>query len=340
MKAGLDRPMAVDRPHEFELIKTFFAPLAGDPGSLGLTDDAAVLTPRKGHDLVLTKDVLAADVHFFAADPPEAIAAKALRVNLSDLAAKGAQPRGYLLGLALPDAWEMDWLRRFCQGLEKDQDTYAVQLLGGDTISANGGLQVSVTAIGEVPTGCAVRRTGALPGDFVYVTGTIGDGAAGLKERMDPIWAATLGLSSEHIAHIRDRYLLPLPRTMIAATLVRHASAAMDISDGLFADAGHLARASQTGLSIDLEKIPLSPALRQIAGENRETMLSCLNGGDDYEILAAVPASKTDEFESECDQLGAPATLIGEVNSDAGTVKILEGGIVVPFEPAGGFRHF
>lgn len=206
--------MAAARPGEFELIKRFFAPLAKDPGSLGLTDDAAVLTPNAGYDLVLTKDVLAADVHFFADDAPEAIAAKALRANLSDLAAKGARPRSYLLGLALPKDWTATWLERFCKGLAADQAAYDIQLLGGDTIRSSNGLQVSITAIGEVKSGTAVRRCGAKPGDRLFVSGTIGDAAAGLKARLDPGFCAAHALSSER----RTPYSRPLSPAASADT--------------------------------------------------------------------------------------------------------------------------
>lgn len=332
--------MAAARPGEFELIKRFFAPLAKDPGSLGLTDDAAVLTPNAGYDLVLTKDVLAADVHFFADDAPEAIAAKALRANLSDLAAKGARPRSYLLGLALPKDWTATWLERFCKGLAADQAAYDIQLLGGDTIRSSNGLQVSITAIGEVKSGTAVRRCGAKPGDRLFVSGTIGDAAAGLKARLDPGFCAAHALSSEDERHILDRYLLPRPRTRLAPVVLRHASASMDISDGLLSDAGHLSSASGADVVIELDAVPVSTALQQIGRLDQTAFHACLNGGDDYEILTAVPETAADAFTTEAAAAGCPVTLIGQVEPGQGRVRPHKGGQPVDLSLQGGFTHF
>lgn len=332
--------MAGDRPQEFELIKRYFAPLANDPGSLGLTDDAAVLSPRSGYDLVLTKDMLAADVHFFADDLPEAIAAKALRVNLSDLAAKGARPLGYLLGLGLPADWTEGWLARFCDGLAADQAAYDVVLYGGDTIRSGNGLQISVTALGEVPKGNAVRRTGARVGDIVYVSGTIGDAAAGLKTRLDPGFASANGLTDDEQRHIQSRYLLPRPRVEMAHSLAVHANAAMDISDGLFADAAHIAEASKVCLSIDVGQVPVSLALDKIREANPEGFLSVLSGGDDYEILACVAPGSSDAFEKEAANAGCPVTRIGEVSEPGSGIEILSGGVQIAMPKVAGFRHF
>ena len=331
--------MAGDRPHEFELIKRFFAPLATDAGSLGLADDAAVFTPRPGFDLVLTKDMLAADVHFFAVDPPEAIAQKALRVNLSDLAAKGARPKGYLLGLGLAVDWTADWLERFCAGLAADQSAYDVVLWGGDTISSGNGLQISVTAIGEVPQAGAVRRTGAQAGDGLYVSGTIGDGAAGLKARLDSGFAARYGLNDDDLSHIFDRYLLPRPRVELAGVLIDHARAAMDVSDGLFADAAHIAAASAVDLRIDLDLVPVSPALEKVCRAGGDDGTALLGGGDDYEILACVPEGSTAAFEDGARAAGCPVTRIGDVISGGGRVELQRGGSPVRSRSAG-FQHF
>jgi thiamine-monophosphate kinase len=332
--------MAADRPGEFELIKRFFAPLANDPGSLGLTDDAAVLTPAEGRDLVLTKDLLAADVHFFSEDAPEAIAAKALRVNLSDLAAKGARPRGYLMGLALPADWTTGWLERFCKGLATDQATYDFPLLGGDTIRSANALQVSITAIGEVDRGRAVRRSGAQPSDLVFVTGTIGDAAAGLQARLDPEFSRRHDLSEAHQTFFLNRYLLPRPGTRIAGLLSGFASAALDVSDGLFADCGHLAAASGMDVTLDLDKLPLSAAMQHLKARAPSVFSQCLDGGDDYEILASIPAGRAAEFETEAARLGCPVTRIGEVSRGTGQVRLTQGGQVAVPLGDGGFRHF
>ncbi len=332
--------MGGDRPGEFELIKEFFVPLAKDPGSLGLTDDAAVLTPRSGFDLVLTKDVLAADIHFFSQDAPEAVAAKALRVNLSDLAAKGARPRGYLMGLALPSDWTAGWLRRFCNGLAADQAAYDVLLLGGDTIRSGNGLQVSITAIGEVETGKAVRRSGARPGDHVFVTGTIGDAAAGLKSRVDTDFSRRTGLSESDEQYIRDRYLLPRPRTHLAALLTEYANAALDVSDGLIADCGHMAGTSAADIILEFAQVPLSKALRQVKSTSPADFALCLNGGDDYEILASVAAESAGAFQKAAEEIGCPVFEIGRVESGPGQVHLVDAGQPLTFDPDGGFRHF
>ncbi|MES0879416.1 thiamine-phosphate kinase [Roseibium sp. SCP14] len=332
--------MGTDRPGEFELIRTYFAPLARDPGSLGLTDDAAVLTPGDGLDLVLTKDVLAANVHFFADDAPEAIAAKALRVNLSDLAAKGARPRGYLLGLALPSDWTSEWLGRFCDGLAADQSAFDIQLLGGDTIRSGNGLQVSITAIGEVKVGGAVRRSGARPGDKIFVSGTIGDAAAGLKARLDTGFAAMHGFSRADEKHVLDRYLLPRPRTRLADAISASASAAMDISDGLIADCRHMAGASCVDIIIEQEKVPLSEAMQKLKATAPDVFAKCINGGDDYEILASVPVESETGFLKLAASAGCPVVEIGVVREGTGQVHLYRNGSPVDLKLEDGFRHF
>ena len=332
--------MAVDRPGEFELIRRFFAPLAKDPGSLGLTDDAAVLTPRQGFDLVLTKDVLAAGIHFFADDAPEAIAAKALRVNLSDLAAKGARPRGHLMGLALPSDWTAVWLERFCNGLAADQAAYDIQLFGGDTIRSGNGLQVSITAIGEVEAGRAIRRSGAKTGDLLFVTGTIGDAAAGLQARLKPDYCRDHDLTEAEELHILDRYLLPRPRTRLAGAVADFASAAMDVSDGLVADCSHMAAASQVDFIIDLDRVPLSDALSHLQVKAPDDFTRCLNGGDDYEILAAVPEDSAEAFRASAEASGCCLTEIGVAVAGKGHVRLMEAGRPLDVNRFTGFRHF
>ena len=332
--------MTAQRPGEFELIRQYFAPLAETPGSLRLTDDASVMTPRAGHDLVLTKDMLAENVHFLSNDTPEAIAAKALRVNLSDLAAKGGRPVGYLLGLALPDNSEAPWLERFSKGLGADQSAFDITLFGGDTIRSTGGLQVSITAIGEVPTGKAVRRTGAKVGDVLFVSGTIGDAAAGLKARLDHRFVTVFRLDQEEERHLLDRYLLPRPRTALAPLLLDHATAAMDISDGLIADATHMANASGVNLEIDIDQVPLSDALKKIRQASADTFMACLNGGDDYEILASVPQDKADQFAAQAAAIGCRVQAIGQVKTGAGKIELAN--IPAGCSPSAlaGFRHF
>jgi thiamine-monophosphate kinase len=296
---------------EFEMIKSLFAPMAGE-GGLSLEDDAAVLRPSPGADLVLTKDALVEGVHFFADDPPESIARKLLRVNVSDLIAKGARPRGFLLALARGPRHDQEWLARFAAALGEDARHYGIELLGGDTVKAAQGM-FSLTAIGEVPKGRMVRRQGGAPGDRLYVTGTIGDAALGLALRTSPApgWAAAL--LPEHRAFLLDRYLHPQPKAALAPLVCARASAAMDISDGLVGDAEKLALC--LGRTVFIEKIPLSEAANAILAQTPDLLETVLTGGDDYEILMAVPPAESTAFEAEALRLGVPVANIGHLGA-------------------------
>jgi thiamine-monophosphate kinase len=299
--------------NEPELIARYFAPLAG-PGGLGLRDDAALLAPPPGTELVLTADALVAGRHFFAEDPPADIAAKALGVNLSDLAAKGADPLGFLLTLALPPDWRAEWLGNFAKGLGEASQAAGCQLLGGDTVATPGPLTLSITALGAVPQGKMIRRAGAKPGDALFVTGTIGDAALGLKIRQaevsgDPLpdWAQKLAPADR--AFLVGRYLRPQPRLAAIPGLRAAASAAMDVSDGLVGDLRALLRASSVSGRIELADIPLSQAARAAldADPSLEETIFC--GGDDYEILCAAPeaaASMLAGFATRIGCCGAP----------------------------------
>ncbi len=284
-------------PPEFTRIARFFAPLAG-PEGLGLLDDAALLTPQPGHDLVLSADMLTAGVHFFAADPPDLIARKALRTNLSDLAAKGAKPLGYLLTIAVPRGTGDAWFAAFAEGLAEDQQEYRIALWGGDTTATPGPLTVSITIIGEVATGGMVRRQGALPGDEIWITGTIGDGALGIAVVEERLEDAT--------GFLRSRYLLPQPRLGLVTRGI--VNAAMDVSDGLVQDLGHLCRASGLAATLEGECVPLSPAAAACSPAWRETILT---GGDDYEVLMAVNPANGGALRLRGEMLGIAVTKIG-----------------------------
>ncbi|HEV2564208.1 MAG TPA: thiamine-phosphate kinase [Microvirga sp.] len=299
-----------ERPGEDSLIARFFAPIAGE-GALGLEDDAARLSPKPGHDLVLTVDALVERVHFLPEDAPGSIARKALGVNISDLAAKGAEPAGFLLSLALPDDWTENWLADFAAGLGEASRDFACPLLGGDTVKARGPLTLSVTAVGDVPTGRMVRRTTARAGEFVCVTGTIGDAALGLKLRSAPAWAE--GLSPEEKAHLADRYLHPRPRHRLALALRSHASAAMDVSDGLAGDLAKMMRASGVSAVVEADRVPFSAAAAKVVADSPDLLDLALTGGDDYEILCTVPEKNLDSFRKEADRVGIPLSVIGRV---------------------------
>jgi thiamine-monophosphate kinase len=308
------------RPGEFELIERYFRPLAADPGAFSLADDAAVYRQRPGEDLVITTDMLAAGIHFFADDAPTSVARKALRVNLSDLAAKGATPFGYLLSLALPGDWTESWLAGFARGLKADQERYAVTLIGGDTIRAAGGLTVSVTAIGRIPKGRMVRRAGARPGDQVFVSGTIGDAALGLGLRLGRISAGE-GRGAKHLI---DRYLHPEPRTALAPVLRRHASSAMDVSDGLIADLAHICEVSGVGANVEAALVPLSGAARRLLARDPALIRTIVTGGDDYEILTTVSRSAAPGFIAAARDAGVQVTRIGEIVAGKGLPMLLD----------------
>ncbi|WP_026606262.1 thiamine-phosphate kinase [Methylocapsa acidiphila] len=303
----------MSRPSEDELIAEFFAPLAG-LGAFGLRDDAASLAPPPGCDLVLTKDMLVAGEHFFPDDPPESIARKALRVNLSDLAAKAAEPQGFLLGLALPVDWTEDWLAAFARGLGGDAEAYGCPLLGGDTVKTPGPLTLSVTAFGAAPRGRMIPRGGAAAGDLIYATGTIGDAALGLQLRLDAAedrhW--TRAASRHAKAYLADRYLLPQPRLALREPLRAHAHAAMDISDGLAGDLAKMLRLAGLTAEIEASALPLSDAAREVLMRAPDVLPIILGGGDDYEILCAIPPERRAAFEAAAAAAGCAVCAIGE----------------------------
>ena len=302
---------------EDTIIARYLAPIAGK-GALALLDDVALLSPPPGHDLVLTKDALVAGVHFFADDPPASIARKALRVNLSDLAAKGAVPAGFLLALALPRGLDESWVAAFAAGLGEDAATYVCPLLGGDTVKASGGLTLSITALGYCPAGTMVRRTTGKPGQVLMVTGTIGDATLGLQMRLKPDMDWVRGLSARSRDFLLDRYLHPQPRTVLAEVIRAHAAAAMDVSDGLLGDAVKLASSASAhsircAAQIDLGTIPLSPAAREALDLDSTLITIVATGGDDYEVLMAVEGQATEALSEACRKLGCPATRIGNL---------------------------
>lgn len=304
------------RPGEFELIAQLFAPLATAPGAFGLTDDAAIISPYPGHDLVVTTDAILEGVDFFGNDRPAWIAKKALRVNLSDLAAKGAKPFGYLLTLALPQRIDVTWLEDFARGLRDDQDAYGVGLLGGD-MSSSEQLSISITAFGYVPTGRLIRRKGARAGDAVFVTGTIGDSGGGLALLRDGEGAA---LSAEFRNDLIDRYRLPAPPVSFGGSLIGLASAALDVSDGLIADLGHLAVASGVRIVVEAARIPRSAALRSLWGDSDSAIARAATSGDDYQIAFTAPLDAEAKLQQAAHDGLTTVTRIGRVEAGAGVV--------------------
>lgn len=328
------------RPDEDGLIARYFRPLATAPGADRLLDDAASYRPPQGFEQVLTADAVVAGVHFFPEDPPRAVAQKALRVNLSDLAAKGAAPAGYLLTIALNEDWTEDWLAEFCAGLQADQDEFGISLYGGDTVRSPGPFFVSITAFGLTPEGRVPRRTKAAVGQKLYVTGTIGDAALGLKIRLDDSVRTKWGLNSADAEHLSARYLLPQPRTGAAALMAEYASAAMDISDGLAGDLSRMCSASDVGAVLDAALVPLSAAAKKAVEADPAALTAVLTGGDDYEILAAIDPEKSSAFEAAASAAGIGFTRIGEiVPAFTGRVRIERGGHPLALDRLA-FRHF
>jgi thiamine-monophosphate kinase len=324
---------------EDRLIARHFKPLATHPGAYALEDDAAVLKIPAGHEVVLKADAIVEGIHFFSNDPAETVARKALRVNLSDLAAKGAKPAGFLLSIALPKKIGWRWLTAFARGLAADAKRYGCPLMGGDTDRTFGPVTVSVAAFGLLPAGRMVRRRGARPGDRIVVSGTIGDAALGLRLRQAPQQARQWRLTRPMRQHLLTRYLLPQPRQAIAAALRSHATAAMDISDGLVGDLTKLCRTSGVGAEIDATCLPLSPAARQALASDRGLMVPILTGGDDYEIIATVAARDLSALQSKARAAGVALTEIGRVVKGGGVRVIGPDGRPMTFKRAA-FSHF
>ncbi|MBL8773686.1 MAG: thiamine-phosphate kinase [Phenylobacterium sp.] len=309
---------------EFGEIARLFRPLTrGAPGALELKDDAAILPSRKGHDIVVTKDAIVEGVHFPVGEAPDLVARKLARVNLSDLAAKAAEPFAAFLAIAWPAATGERERERFALGLAADFETFGVSLLGGDTVSTPGPLMASLTVMGWVPQGRMVRRAGARPGDRLLVSGTIGDGALGL--------AAVRGEISDPSGQLAFRYRLPEPRLDLRDALRRVATAAADVSDGLIADARHIADASGVQIVIDLDQLPLSGGAAtwlEAQPDIPAALLRLGSGGDDYEVVCTAPPGvrKPPGF-----------TVVGEVREGAGIEVRAAGAVVDP--GAGGWRH-
>ncbi|MBV5264129.1 thiamine-phosphate kinase [Pinisolibacter aquiterrae] len=328
-----------DRPSEDDLVARFFRPLATATGALALLDDCAALTPPPGHDLVLKTDAIAAGIHFFAEDPWDLVARKALRVNVSDLAAKGARPLGWMLSLALPEDWTEADLDALARGFAEDQDAFGLSLLGGDTIRSPDGLILSITVFGAVPSGRMVRRAAARPGDRLFVSGTLGDAALGLLARTEVDRAARWGLAPAEADHLARRYLLPEPRLPLAPALLAHARAGMDLSDGLGLDLGRMCRASGVGARLVVDRLPLSAAARAALAVEPVLIERIVGGGDDYEILAAVPPEASEAFAAGAEAAGVAVAEVGRIEAEAGVRCVDRTGESVALR-LGGFRHF
>jgi thiamine-monophosphate kinase len=302
-------------PGEFELIARYFAPLArAFPGAYGLLDDAAVIRPASENELVVKTDAIVGGIDFLPDDPANFVARKGLRVNLSDLSAKGAVPRAYLLDLVLPSTVDEAWIADFAAGLAHDQAEYGVHLIGGDMSSTSGPVTIAVTAIGEAPIGRIIRRGGAHADDTVFVTGTVGDAALGLCV----LRAALPALDAASAAFLVDRYRLPEPRVALGPQLIGIATAGLDVSDGLVADLRHICAVSHLAAVIEAESVPLSSAARVAISGDPQRLATALTGGDDYEILFTAPAAAAARISQLSRSFGVPITPIGRMKSLSG----------------------
>ena len=316
-------------PGEFNLIARYFAPLAG-PGAFGLGDDAAVLTPTSGQQLVFTADAIISGVHFLVDDPAADVAAKLLAVNLSDLAAMGAEGVGYLITTAWPRALDESWVAAFAQGLAEAQAAYAVTLLGGDTVVTDGPLCLSLTAIGELPIDTALRRNGARPGDHIYVSGRLGDAGVGLRILRDGLLG---GPAADRLMAI-ERYRRPRPRLALGRSLRDLASACIDVSDGLVADLNHLADQSCAHMVIELARVPISSLADLIGGA-----AGAIVAGDDYELLFTAPPVDETRLLAAASAAALAVTCIGQVVEGQGVEVLDQAGNPVVIDH-GGYRHF
>ena len=321
--------------NEFDYIASYFSPLAQSSGALGLRDDAALLEVESGYQLVLTKDVLVENVHFFSGDDPKILAKKMLRVNLSDLAAMGAMPIGYMLGLVVPYGYDKSWFSAFSEGLAEENSRFNISVLGGDTVTHDGALTLSVTAFGKVKNHQALYRNRAQAGDAIYVTGTLGDSALGLKLLQDAIEGVELPRRQALIA----RYHLPDPRVELGMKLYPLVNAAMDISDGLLQDLGHICRYSDVGAEVFLENMPLSDAAKSIIQQDSAYYKDVVTGGDDYELLLTVPAKNEAQLQILGDSMNLPITRIGCILEGSGVVCFDTSGCRVTYD-CSGYRHF
>jgi thiamine-monophosphate kinase len=319
---------------EFERIRRYFAPLAG-PGGLGLLDDAALVDCRAGSRLVMTADAIVAGVHFLPKDPPDLVAKKLLRVNLSDLAAMGARPLYYLLTTALPTSLGADWVAEFARGLGEDQRRYGVELLGGDSVATTGPAALSLTAIGEVAAGAEIRRSGARLGDDIWVSGTIGDAYLGLGA----LRGGYLPLAAEHRAALIRRFQLPEPRVSLGPALAGVAHAMIDVSDGLLADLGHICETSRVAAVVELAALPMSAAARAVVTLDPGIAPRLATGGDDYELLFTAAPEAAEAVRGLGSGVAIAVTRIGRIEAGASVRLVDAAGREVAVETAG-YRHF
>ena len=324
------------RTGEFDLIERFFRPLSrAAPGAFALGNDGALLTPPAGASLVVTKDLMVAGVHYPEGEEPATVARRLLRVNLSDLAAMGATARSYALGLALPEDIADVWVEAFAAGLARDQEAFGVALIGGDTVATKGPAVLSLTAFGTVADGVCLTRSGAGEGDDIFVSGTVGDATLGLRAVRGELAA----LAPADRAALAVRFRLPEPRLALGAALVGVATCAIDVSDGLVADLGHLSEESGVAARINADAVPLSAAAGRVIDGGEAAIADLVTGGDDYELLFCAPLSKRDAIEAIGRRLELAVSRIGTIERGQGVTVVDADGQPLALGRAG-YQHF
>ncbi len=326
---------------EDHFVQRYLLPLTnGDPAALELKDDAALIAPRDNHQLVVTCDTLIQGRHFlFDGSPSSAADAahKALAVNVSDLIAKGAAPRAYLMSLALPPGDYDIWMPAFTQTLAECQKAWGITLVGGDTVVSSDHLVITITAIADVPAGKMVTRQKAAPGEGVYLSGELGDATLGLHLCLEKSetnsWARIL--EEEQLRSFMARYRRPEPRVRLAEVLRQYASAAIDVSDGFVRDLTRLCTTSGIAADIDAHMVPISNAARMLVNANEVSLGRLFTGGDDYEIIACVPSYLQNEFEIAAEKVGESITRIGTLREGRGVQIKGSGEQPMEFESSG-----
>ena len=327
-----------DRPGigEFDLIERFFRPLSrAAPGAFALRNDGALLTPPAGASLVVTKDLMVAGVHYPEGEEPATVARRLLRVNLSDLAAMGASARSYALGLALPEDIADVWVEAFAAGLARDQEAFGVALIGGDTVATKGPAVLSLTAFGTVAGDACLTRAGAGEGDDIYVSGTVGDATLGLRA----VRGELANFTPEDHAALAERFRLPEPRLALGAALLGLATCAIDVSDGLVADLGHVCAESGVAARFAAAAVPLSPAARRAIDGGEAEIADLVTGGDDYELLFCAPLSKRGAIEALGHRLELSVSRIGTIEHGQGVTVVDADGRPLALGRTG-YRHF
>ena len=330
----MKRPNKLERSGEFEWIATYLAPLASE-NSFDLKDDAAILEAPGGQQLVVTTDAILQGIHFLNSDPVETVAQKALRVNLSDIIAKGAMPFAYSLALGVPDNWRDKDMENFAAGLAADQKSYGLKLTGGDTYRSPERICISITMFGAVSRDQYKSRMGAMPGDILVVSGTMGNGALGLQ-----VATGDLLVGNADAKALLNFYRLPDPPLLLAPIIAKYASASMDISDGLLGDCRKLCETSKVSVEIEKTLIPLSPPVKNCLEKDARLWRSVLSGGDDYQCLCSIPSKYWSKFQAECSSAGVKITEIGIfVTEETNCISLMENGVPVS-QTVESFTHF